>query len=273
MSRRRSRRAQRARKKNLGGYILIAVVAVALVAAFAVQSMKSKEAAQFDKITFCPKDGAHSVTAIMIDQTDALSAIQQASLRNELQKVQDEIPTHGKLEIYAVGNTVSKTLAPVFSMCNPGRGKDINPLFGNPQRVERQWKEAFAKPIDDILSALLNAPDAKESPILESIQSITVTAFNNPASERAERRLIVASDMIHYTPQLSLYHLPSDFASLRETDYIKKMHSDLRDVKVELLMFRRSNGAKVQNQEFIQFWDDFFKDQGASLERVYSISG
>ncbi len=273
MSRRKSRRTKRAQKKNIGGYILIAVVAIALVAAFVVQNSKRQEAGRFDKATYCPKDGDISVTVIMIDQTDPLSPIQQASLRNELEKVRDEIPTHGKLEIYAVGTTVSETLKPVFSMCSPGHGKDVSSIDANPQLVERRWKEAFDKPLDGILKKLLSAPGAKESPILESIQSIAVTAFNKPSSEKATKQLIIASDMIHYTSEFSLYQPPAEYATLREKDYFKKMRSHLQDVDVEVLMFRRTNGLKVQNKEFIDFWDAFLSDQGATVKRVYPISG
>lgn len=271
MTRRRSRRAQRAQKKNLWGYILIAAVVTVLIAAFIIQSIKSREVTQFDKTTFCLKDGAHSITVIMIDQTDALSPIQQASLRNQLQKVQNEVPKNGKLEVYAVGNTVTKALKPVFTMCNPGRGKDIDPLFGNKQRVEHQWKEAFDKPLEDILNSLLSAPSAKESPILESIQSIAITSFNNPGSEDAERRLVIASDMLHYTHQFSLYQPDQNFQIAKETDYFQNLHADLRDVKIEILLFR--SATKLQNQNFIQFWEAFFEDQGAFVERIYSIYG
>lgn len=273
MSRRKNRRAQRAQKKNMGGFILIGVVAVALLAAFAVQTAKHQEADRFDKTTFCPKDGDTSITVIMIDQTDPLSPVQQASLRNELEKVRDGIPTHGKLEIYAVGTTVSETLKPVFSMCSPGHGREVSGLDANPQLIERRWKESFDKPLDKILEKLLSAPAAKESPILESIQSIAVTTFNKPSSEKAAKQFVIASDMIHYTPEFSLYQPPSNYEELRETDYFRKMRSHLQDVDVEILMFRRNNALKVQNKAFVDFWDAFFSDQGATVKRVYPISG
>lgn len=273
MSRRPNRRAQRTKKKIIGGYALIAVVAVALVGAFAVQNMKRQDADQWDKETFCPKVGDIAITAVMIDQTDPLSAIQQASLRNELEKIRDQIPTHGRLEIYSVGNTVSDTLMPVFAMCSPGRGKDVSGLDANPKLVERRWKETFDERIEKELKKILNAPAAKESPLLESIQSISVTAFNKPESENATRRFIVASDMIHYTPQFSLYQPPGDYDSLRETDYFRKMRADLQSVHVDMLVFRRNSGAKIQNEEFYKFWDAFFTDQGATVKRVYPISG
>ncbi len=268
-----SRYKKRARKNNNIGIIMIAVVAVALVAAFVVQNSKRQEANRFDKATFCPKNGDTSITVIMIDQTDPLSPVQQASLRNELEEVRDKIPTHGKLEVYAVGTTVSQTLKPVFSMCSPGNGKDVSGFDANPQLIERRWKEAFDKPLDRILDKLLSAPAAKESPILESIQSIAVTTFNKPSSAHATKQFIIASDMIHYTPEFSLYQQPSDYDELRKTDYFRKMRAHLDAVNVKVLMFRRTTGPNVQDEAFINFWTKFFNDQGAIVEGVDAIDG
>jgi hypothetical protein len=273
MSRRRNRRQEKIQRKNTIGILLIVSVAILLGVAFFYQMLDSAQRENIDKNTFCPKRDLAAITAVMIDVTDPLSAIQQASLKNELQKIRDGVNAREKLEIYTVGDTASQTLTPAFSMCNPGRGREANSISENPKLVEKHWIEAFDKPLEGILSNLLSTPEAKFSPILESLQSVVVTVLNNPNNQDAERTLIIASDMIHYTKDFSLYHPGANYQQLRISDYFRKIHSDMRNVKVEILLFRRTTATHVQDASFIKFWEDYFADQGATLDRIYSISG
>ena len=265
-SRRKSRKIA---QNNIWGYVFGSIAALFFLSVFLLKQTQIKEDYNFE--TFCPVKGPQSVTTVIIDQTDSLSPIQQTSLRNELQKLKDQIPYHGKLEIYPIGSTVSEVIRPVFQMCNPGRGKDIDLLFGNQKRVESRWTEEFNKPIEEILTSLLSAPKESESPIMASIQSVSVTSFKNPQNQDSKRKLVIASDMLQFDDGLSLYKKIPSYAVFKQTEYGRRMRSDMRGVSVEILMIRRP--VEISTEELLTFWEDFFKDQGAVVDRVYAITG
>ncbi|QLZ68963.1 hypothetical protein FOLKNPGA_01743 [Legionella sp. PC1000] len=273
MKKRSSRRSKRVRKKNIFGASLIFLVLICISVAVSVYLSQKKNSINIDPTTFCPVNGSPFVTAILIDETDQLSPIQQASLKNELQKIRDEIPKYGKIEVYLIGNTKKNLLKPILSLCNPGRGDHANKLYQNARLIEKKWKDAFNNPMDKIISSLSDVSTSDESPIMESIQSISVSSFNNANNKNAKFRLIIASDMLQYTDGFNLYHLNTNTLTSFNSEYLKQMHSDLRDVKVEILLFRRTTSKKLQGHQLINFWEAFFNNQGAFIDRIYAITG
>lgn len=270
----KNRRHKRKNNKNILGVFLIAFVVVVIISLITFYSFKTSSNNKIDKSTYCRSDGNDSITAILIDETDRLNAIQQASLRNELQKIRDEVPKNGKLEVYLVSNTKRHILHPILSICNPGRATEANKYYENPLRIERKWKEDFDKPLSKVFLSLSCVHESKESPIFESIQSISVGTFNHPDNQHAQqRRLIIASDMLQYTHEFDLYHQKYNFQQEKNSNYFRKVHSDLRNVDVDLLLFRRMNGKNIQGKQFINFWNEFFNAQNATMNRIYVITG
>ena len=99
---RKNRRSKRKNHKNTLGILLIAFVVFAIIGAVAFYAYQTSSNNKIDQVTFCPMNGNTSITSILIDETDRLNPIQQASLRNELQKIRDEVPKNGKLEVYLI---------------------------------------------------------------------------------------------------------------------------------------------------------------------------
>lgn len=271
---RRNRRSKRKNQKNAVGIVLIVFVVLAIIGAVAFYEYQTSSSNKIDHATFCPINGNTAITSILIDETDRLSPVQQASLRNELQKIRDDVPKHGKLEVYLISNTRQHVLHPILSICNPGRGAEANKYYQNPKLIERKWKESFDKPLNKILLSLSDLHESKESPIFESIQSIAVSTFSHPDNQRAEqRRLIIASDMLQYTSEFNLYHGGYNFQSDKNTPYFRKIHADLRNVEVDILLLQRARAKNIQGKEFINFWYEYFNAQNATLKRIYRITG
>lgn len=271
--RRSNRRSKRIRNKNIVGIGLIAFVLICILSIFTLYFFLKKTSITIDPNTFCPVNGATSITAILIDETDPLSPIQQASLKKELLKIKNQIPTHGKIEVYLIGNTQEQVLSPILSFCNPGKGTDANKFYQNPKLIKKKWNENFNKPIDKVLSSLSNSKIQDQSPIMESIQSIAITAFKNIGSKNAQYRLIIASDMLQYTPEFNLYNNNPNNKTFLNNNFLKKMHSDLRGVQIDILLLRRTSNKNIQGHLLIKFWETFFEKQGTDLNSVYSITG
>lgn len=271
---RKNRRYKRRNNKNIFGVFLIVFVVIAIISLITFYMYQTSSNSKINQSTYCPLNGNSSITTILIDETDRLNPIQQASLRNELRKVRDEVPKNGKLEVYVISNTKTHVLHPILSICNPGRGSDANGYYQNPKRIERKWKEDFDKPLTRILRSLSDVHESKESPIFESIQSIAVSTFNHPDNQNAQqRRLIIASDMLQYTHEFDLYHQKYNFQQEKNNNNFRKVHADLRNVDIDILLFRQMNSKNIQGKQFIKFWHQFFDGQHATINRIYSITG
>lgn len=79
------------------------------------------------------------------------------------------------------------------------------------------------------------------------------------------------SDMLHNTPQFSMYTGPVEFEAYEATDYGKKTVADLRDVDIELHYLM--NTPRLQNRRNLLFWERYFERAGARLSEARRLEG
>jgi hypothetical protein len=267
---RKLRKSERIKQKNFRGLVIggIALVAIAGLVAFSL----TQDTVTVDKETFCPKDQDNSpgITAVVLDTTDRLTPIQQEALVNEFQRLQDGLGKYERLELYEVGSTKEQPLKSLFSLCNPGRGKDIDPLIGNPRLVEKKWQESFTKPLKEVLASTMNRSSAQSSPIIESLQSVAVTSIDR-FNGSGGRRLIIASDMLQHSDLYSHYSAAETFEVFKESPQYKRAFARLGRTEVSIWYVRRSGMENRQNRAHITFWEKYLKDQGATLQSVKTL--
>jgi hypothetical protein len=269
----RKKKSKKEKKQDwLGAGLLIAVIVVLIGVGF-LYWHQTKARIEIDKESLCPKAGPKEVCAVIIDQTDEFSTIQRAVLRQHLKAVKEEIPRYGLLELYGVGPVQNELLKPTFKLCNPGRGQEIDPLTGNPVIVERRWREEFSSKLENVFDVVLTPAHAQLSPIMESIQSVAISAFGDPSLSQTAKRLVIVSDLLHHTPEYSQYSDLGDFKKFRATDYYRRVRPNLKDVQVELYYLRRTTRYVTQGQKHIEFWQAYISDAGGTLVRAVSIEG
>ncbi|HEV7801652.1 MAG TPA: hypothetical protein VGP15_11300, partial [Burkholderiales bacterium] len=83
--------------------------------------------------------------------------------------------------------------------------------------------------------------------------------------------LIIVSDMLHKSPQLSMYQGIPDFEQFAATEYGRKMRAELDGVEVEL--HHVLNYPKLQNRRQLQFWESYFEKSGARIVSVRPMEG
>ena len=276
MSRRRPRHSRSRRGagwQTTGGVVLLGAVIIALAIGFYQLIVTRERHTAIDRETYCPTTGAESVTAVIIDTTDEFSLVQRTDLLNEIEKLIAAVPRFGALEIYAVGPVELEPPQPVFRKCNPGRAVEISEWTGNPKRVERDWQEGFREPVEAVLARMLAPAGAASSPILESIQWVTVNSLTAPGRSEIPRRLVLISDLLQHTAGLSLYRGTVDFASFARTPYYRRVRAPLSGIAIDLLIVRRNTRAGTQESALIRFWTDYFDAQGAKSLRIVNLAG
>lgn len=272
-SRRRPSARARRQRLNIAGYALWALVAAVTIGGGWFYWWVTANRVQLDPDTLCPVSGPVAVTALLIDRSDPLTPIQELAIRQEFDAIKHAVPRYGALEIYAVNPTEAAPLEVIIRRCNPGDGSDTNPFTGNSTLQQKRWRDGFVQPIDELLQRMLLPGRSDTSPILESIQSVALTAFPKLLPATAPRRLVIVSDMLQHTSGLSHYKAEVDFEHLQQTPYWRKVRADLRGVEVSILYLRRETGQQVQNRSHIVFWQESIAAMGGVLANVRAIEG
>jgi hypothetical protein len=256
-----------------GGIILVSAVVLTLAYGFYLLAKTRTSHVALDPVSYCPKEGPQAITAVIIDTTDGLNLVQRTDLMNEIENLIAAIPRFGGLDIYTVGPIEEEPPQPVFHKCNPGRAAEISEWTGNPTMVERDWREGFREPLEKVLADMLSAAEADSSPILESIQWVTINALTAPRRSELPRRLVVVSDLLQHTSGLSHYRGAEEFEKFAETPYYRRIRAPLEGVSVDLLKVRRDTRTDVQGPALIRFWTDYFDAQRARSLRIVDLAG
>lgn len=277
MARRRLRSRRRLEDEGRGkerlGIGLVALVALILLGTIGIYVAHRLGEPELDE-EFCPRSGPSTVTVILIDGTDQLNAVQQASVRLELETVRTRAPQYGRLEVYSIASTRENLITSEFSECNPmGPAGEQNEWTGNRKHAAQQWNLVFGEPLQAVFDRMLPGGAAGESPIMESIQSVALTAFGRPGEGPAERNLIIVSDMLEHSGAISHYKGVPNFDDFRASPSYAKVRAELDGVTVTILYVRRDTKGNVQGAAHIEFWQRYFADQGAVLARVYRVEG
>lgn len=270
------------RRKDQQGMLLIGAVAAVFLILVLFSLFAKKEVT--DKQTLCPKSGPRGAVAIITDLTDSLTKTQILSVSNELGvgeissgTLLEKIPEKFEVRVFSIPGTLELVEGQVRGICNPGDGKKLNELYENPALAKKRWSEAFSEPLKDKLkSALSVTEEAKSSPILETIQIVSLGFLNRPDLRDKPRWLVVISDMLQNTPSYSQFSDDRSYEQLRQTSEFSSLRTALNGVEVSILYVRRSKFQSLQGAKHIKFWESYFRDMGAHFSEriaVKSIEG
>lgn len=262
----------RAREDRRNARIKIGAVLGVILVVGATYFTVASSHRRLDPETLCPA-AAESVTVLLVDVTDPMNAAQRQDFANQLAKLKNSIPRYGKLIVTKVDATRDSLLVPVITRCNPGTANDVSAATGDPGAVQKQWDEDFDKPLTKAFDRLETASAAKQSPILESIQSIALTELQRPGLEATPKRLVVASDLLQNTADVSFYRELPDPRTFAEGQVFRRLRTDLRGVDVELWMLERADAISTQPRALADLWERIIDAEGGSVRRIYNVSG
>lgn len=231
------------------------------------------EKIEIDKLSGCPVDGPIARQVIIVDQTDTFTPVQVVDIQNQFQDYKGKVPRYGELVVYAIRPGSSGIPTPVIRACNPGNADDINQLVESSIQITRKWRDSFDAPMQKVFEEVLQPTFSETSPIIETIQAVTVKEFGPIWMNDRGKELIIISDLIQYSDALSHYGGNYGIDNFVNSSSFNKLSADLRDVDVDLLyLYRHSEKAK-QDTAHRDFWIKLIQEQGGSVRRIYSISG
>lgn len=225
----------------------------------------------------CPKDRNFSpprVIVVLVDQTDRLTDQHQQSLRAHFRQLlhaefeSEEAQLHrrfSRTEVFSfrAGQVGGLEISHRLTLCNPGDVNGLTKYHKNPDQVRRTFEKKFLERLDSELRDLMNFKDSPQSPILEAIKHVSLEVFADPKIEKAEKSLILVSDALHNTPDLSMFRTAPNFADFYRTNYGNRIVSDLKGAKVQLLLLT-SPAVAQQRTAVERFWSPYFLQSKAA---------
>lgn len=261
----KSRRINYKRKsRRLDNLFWIAGIFVLLsLVGFAGYSlMQANQEIEIDQTTLCPIDShlINNHTIFMIDATDKLPKRYAVKAKKYISRIEREMNKFDRLTVVVLSDAEDNFVNEKFSMCSPGRGKDIDPMFGSKKLVEFKWKKTFHTPLKNLLNELSSLSEAKRTPLFEALSEVTSRLdFDDTVSNR---KLFILSDMMHYTKEFSCYKGNCGTKMLNRA-YIQDFDFDFSGIDIEIELIRREKLRRHQTQKFKTFWQKFFESYGA----------
>ena len=171
-----------------------------------------------------------------------------------------------QMEIFVVDTTSTNLLQPLV------KGKslvDVKRLpkglaVANPQMQKTIWNNTFFKPLEAHLRQAMLGPNATNSPIMESIQSVALTLFDPDPDRSKPRKLAIVSDLMQNTPGLSFYQSVPTLQQLQQSQVFQSHKIDLRGVQVELWPLRNKVAAP-RLDPLCKLWTDIITEQRGTV--------
>lgn len=252
------------------GSVLLIISTIIIAGGLSLYYLNNK-GNEINSVTLCPSSGPSGHLVILVDKTDPLNFTQKKSFQVLLEEIISTKVEPGELvSVFALGEDHKATAEPLINLCNPGDAKDKSELTSNIKRLVDRYENQFRLPMLKLSQELTSQEPANYSPILEMIQLVSIDGFRKE-SVNGPRRLVLISDMLHHTPNYSMYKNNYDYKKFLDTDYGRKMNVDLAGVQVELHYVL--NTPKYQTRKHLKFWEDYFSNAGARIILVRPLEG
>ena len=268
MRKNRSRSKKSETYKYLGSIVLTAITIFFVAGVIYYQYSRPKP---LTENTMCPANGPLGHVVLLVDKTDPFNITQRKSLQISLNEIiSTRIPEGYLLSIFVLGENFEQSTQPVIELCNPGSDAGKSELDNNLSRLRKKYEDRFIKPLDEISKSLITDESAKNSPIFEMLQHVGISGFRKN-SVHGPKKLIIFSDMLHNTPQYSMFRGVLSFEEFSALDYSKKVTTDLSQVDVEINYLLTN--PKLQTRRNSLFWEEYFRKIQSRVVQVNTVEG
>jgi hypothetical protein len=268
----RRRNSERGAGAAIGGIALI-FLALAALGALAVFYFSVTPKPKLDAASLCPVDGPYGITVVLVDTSDDLPEPTQREVLGQLEDQISELPDYHKLDIRVLDIAGGRSRS-LFSKCNPGDGTGLSEWTDNPRLARMRWLENFRQPAKVAVKNSLASAKAKSSPIMGAIQDIAIDQFSSAAAQKVEKRLIVISDMLEFTPLYSQYPGAGDlsYQRFKRSSAYLKFRTDLHDAHVKIEYVQQTQ-VTIDSVRHIEFWRDWITDNRGIFDGARRLQG
>jgi hypothetical protein len=256
----------------IGGIALI-FVALAALGLLAMFYFSVTPKPQLDAASLCPINGPEGITVVLVDTSDDLPEPTQRQVLGLLEDQISALPAYYKFDIRVLDIAGGRSRS-LFSKCNPGDGTGLSEWTDNPRLARMRWLENFRQPAKDAIKNSLSSAKAKNSPIMGAIQDIAIDQFSSSAAQKVEKRLVVISDMLEFTPLYSQYPGAGDlsYQRFKRSPAYLKFRTDLHDAHVKIEYVQQTQ-VNIDTVRHIEFWKEWITDNRGSFDGARRLQG
>ena len=227
--------------------------------------------AEYDSQTLCVVDEIPPHRVVIVDKTDFYSPEQAQAIGELILFERAMLDVGERLSLFELDERGELRGGNRFSMCNPGSGEQVNPLYRNPDRIQARYNALFEGPLQRELADLVRPREAPNSPIIEALAQLTQEdSFDRTVPSR---RIVLVSDMLQNSEIFTVYgrgrgafenRVPPAAETAR---LVRETYGDgLRGVEIEIRLIPRDSWEREQNTVLTAYWQSVFEALGA---RVY----
>jgi glutathione peroxidase-family protein len=266
---RKSRQARSRQRSNLLWASLALLVVIAISAG--TVWWWSHQKAPLDADSMCPSDGPLGHHVLLVDTTDPLNETQKAAVDLIVRRlVEKETPPGYLLSVFVLGDNFKLDAKPLVELCNPGDAQGHSQLTENLKQIQRRYRDRFIQPLLAQTEQMMRNEPARESPILEMLQMVHLNALAK-RDVNGPRQVIVLSDLMQHSKQLSMYRDVPNYDAFAQSDYGHKTRISFKDTDVQIWLIQNANGAK--QKVVVDFWQRYFKDNDATSVNLERLPG
>ncbi|WP_421791235.1 hypothetical protein [Hyphobacterium sp.] len=226
--------------------------------------------AEFDPDTLCIAEIVPPHRVVIIDKTDIYSPQQAAAIERIILNERDNLAVGERLSLFELDETGRLADTNEFSLCNPGSGDQVNPLYRNPDRIQARYEALFDAPLQSALADLVVPKEAPQSPILEALAELVQDP--SMAQTVPGRRIVLVSDMLQNSDIFTVYgrargSLPDRLPPVAETVQAIRDQYDLAlaGVTMEIHLIERPNWETEQSGALRAYWTQVFNQLGIGV--------
>lgn len=245
--------------------LLIVAGVVAAVSYFAL----TLRPAEYDAETLCIAGIVPPHRVVIIDKTDLYSQQQAAAIERIILTQRDTLAVGERLSLFELDES-GRLDDSNFSLCNPGSGDQVNPLYRNPDRIQARYESLFDTPLQQALADLVVPKDAPQSPILEALAELAQEP--SMAQTVPGRRIILVSDMLQNSAIFSVYGRSRGAVFDRlppVADTVQAIREEygmaLAGVVLEIHLIERPGWESEQNGALRTYWTQVFSQLGVAM--------
>ncbi len=251
----------------IGIFNLIIVAGVIAAVSYFAMTLRP---AEYDADTLCISGVVPPHRVVIIDKTDLYSPAQAAAIERIILNERDTLGIGERLSLFELDETGRLADTNEFSLCNPGSGDQVNPLYRNPDRIQARYEALFDAPLQRALADLVVPKDAPQSPILEALAELTQQ--ESMSQTVPGRRIVLVSDMLQNSEIFTVYGR-SRGALLDRLPPVEQTVQAIRDqygfalagVTMEIHLIERAGWETEQNGPLRTYWTQIFNQLGVAV--------
>lgn len=243
--------------------IAVGIVLAAVFAGFLLYKL-AVSVEPTDKLTGCPQNANLSPEhwVIVVDVTSPLSVQEKKALELFHEKIARTAQEKSRVRLYRLGESGAIESDRVVDVCSPGNPDQADPLYVSVEAVKADWEAKFRTRILDELDRIISDKGLKQSPIIESLNYISLLEFSQPLGRK--KHLVIISDFVQNSALLNMYIEQPSFDDFRKRVGNSHVSARIEDVDVQLLYFASGQPA-LQGDSWRDFWVAYVASNGGRL--------